>query len=67
MFEKDTLLIGKLISLTAATREFPARMSRGTIERLVRSGAIASIKIDGCYYTTKLAIRFYIRNKKATK
>lgn len=50
------ILSEELVDLTTATREFPVRMSRKTIERLIRDGKLESVKISGRRYTSKEAI-----------
>ena len=51
----------ELIDLTAATRRFPVRMSRRAIERLVRSGVLETVQIQGKSYTTMRAIERYLQ------
>lgn len=50
----------EFIDLTTATHSFPIRMSRKTIERLVRDNKLESIKIAGRRYTSKEAIARFL-------
>jgi hypothetical protein len=60
-----------LLDLTEATKHFPIKCSRATIERFVRRGArnvkLATVTVGGRRYTTASAIRDFLVAQQRTE
>ena len=72
-FDHPELLEGEtpLLDLTEATRRFPTKPSRATIERWIRRGVrnvkLATVMVGGRRYTTENAIREFLVGQQYTE
>ena len=73
IFDHPELLLQEstLLDLTAATKRFPTKPSRATVERWIRRGTrnvqLKTVMVGGRRYTTEIAIREFLVGQQNTE